>query len=136
MINAVTLLPGADNIKSVYTRLMKGKRADFVCLSTGYNQVLGSWYDKEFEPRMLSGLTTREVVADTKNNRDYATKKGSKNQTRFITGAAESDLILGDDFAAIVSFNPDKPYAVVIEDETIVTSARTWFEAIWQSAAR
>lgn len=138
MLNAVTLLPGADNIKSVYERVLKGGKADFVCLSTGYAQVIGDWYDKQFEPKLFGGkVVTREIVADTAGNRSYGAKKdGVKNQARYLLGAAESDLILGDRFAAIVSFNPGNPYAVMIEDPAIVTSARTWFEAMWVSAAR
>lgn len=138
MINAVTLLPGAENIKSVYERIMKSKKADFICLSTGYEQVLGEWYDTEFEPKLLrSSVLTREIVADTEGNRKYgADKDGVKNQTRYLVGSAESDLVIGDDYAAIISFNPSNPYAVVIEDEAIVASTRLWFETMWLAAAR
>ncbi|MFH1244531.1 MAG: hypothetical protein V1487_03100 [bacterium] len=134
----IQLLPGADNIKSVYQRVLKSKTADFICLSTGYEAVIGEWYEAEFEPQLFeSKVQTREVVADTTGNRSYGAKKdGVKNQARYLKDVAESDLILGDDFVAIVSFNPASPYAVVIEDPTIITSAKVWFEAIWASAAR
>lgn len=137
MINAVTLLPGAENIKSVYERILKSKRADFVCLSTGYQAVIGDWYDNEFEPRLFRAVATREIVADTAGNRSYGAKKdGNKNQVRYLSESAESDLVLGDTFAAIISFNPGNAYAVVIEDEAIVNSARVWFETMWVAAAR
>lgn len=137
MINAVTLLPGAENIKSVYERILKSQKADFVCLSTGYEAVIGEWYDGEFEPRLLRKVVTREIVADTKGNRSYGSKKdGVKNRVRYLTDSAESDLVLGDTFAAIISFNPGNAYAVVIEDEAIVNSARVWFETMWTAAAR
>lgn len=134
----IMVLPGVDNIKSVYQRVLKSQIADFICLSTGYEAVIGAWYDAEFEPQLLgSQIKTREVVADTAGNRSYGAKKdGAKNQARYLSDSAESDLILGDDFVAIVSFNPANPYAVVIEDPAIVASAKAWFEAIWTSAAR
>ncbi len=134
----IQLLPGADNIKSVYQRVLKSKTADFICLSTGYEAVIGEWYDQEFEPKLFgSDIKTREVVADTAGNRSYGAKKdGVKNQARYLKDAAESDLVLGDGFMAIVSFNPANPYAIVIEDPAIVSSAKVWFEAIWASAAR
>ena len=134
----VIVLPGADSIKSIYLRVLKSKAADFVCLSTGYEAVVGEWYDQEFEPQLFgSQIKTREVVADTAGNRAYGAKKdGVKNQARYLTSSAESDLILGDDFMAIISFNPARPYTVVIEDPAIVNSARAWFDAIWSSAAR
>lgn len=130
-------MPGAVSIQAVYERVLKGKSADFVCLSTGYEAVIGEWYDK-FEPRLFaSSVKTREVVADTAANRAYGAKKdGVKNQVRYLSDSAESDLVLGDDFMAIISFNPENPYAVVIEDPAIVSSAKVWFEAIWTSAAR
>ena len=138
MYNTVSLLPGAEGIKSVYERIVKGKRGDFVCLSTGYDQVLGDWYDDEFEPKLFGGkIATREVVANTEGNRAYGQKKdGVKNQVRYLSDAAESDLVLGDDFAAVVSYNPENPYAIVIEDPAIVRSAKVWFDVMWASAAR
>lgn len=138
MNNAISVMPGAKSIQSVYERVLKGKGADFVCLSTGYEAVIGEWYDQEFEPKLFGGkVQTREVVADTSGNRAYGAKKdGVKNQARYLSDAAESDLVLGDDFMAIISFNPANPYAVVIEDPAIVSSAKVWFEAIWTSAAR
>lgn len=134
----IAVLPGAESIKSVYLRILQSNAADFICLSTGYEAVIGEWYDKVFEPKLFaSPVKTREVVADTAGNRVYGKKKdGVKNQARYLSDAAESDLILGDGFMAIVSFNPSNPYAVVIEDPTIVQSARVWFDAIWASAAR
>lgn len=131
-------MPGVVSIQSVYERLLGGKCANFVCLSTGYQAVIGEWYDQVFEGKLFaSEVKTREVVADTESNRNYGKKKdGIKNQARYLSDSAESDLILGDDFMAIISFNPSNPYAVVIGDPAIVTSARTWFEAIWVSAAR
>jgi hypothetical protein len=138
MNNAISVMPGAVSIQAVYERLLKGGRADFICLSTGYEAVIGDWYDKTFAPQLFaSQVKTREVVAETKENRKYGkAKDGVKNQVRYMADSAESDLILGDDFMAIVSFNPEGPYVVVIEDKAIVTSARVWFEAIWASSAR
>ena len=134
----IMVLPGSKSIQSVYERILKGKKADYVCLSTGYEAVIGEWYDKVFEPKLFAvQVITREVVADTTGNRAYGAKKdGAKNQARYLSAAAESDLVLGDDFMAIISFNPANPYAVVIEDPAIVSSGKVWFEAIWASAAR
>ncbi len=138
MNNKIAVLPGTSSIQSVYERILAGTKADFVCLSTGYEAVIGNWYDKDFEPKLLdSQVKTREVVADTTGNRVYGKKKdGVKNQARYLSDSAESDLMIGDDFMAIISFNPANPYAVVIEDPSIVSSGKVWFEAIWASAAR
>lgn len=138
MQNAISIMPGASSLKVVYERLLNNTKADFICLSTGYETILGDWYDKVFAPQLFSSqVKTREVVAETKDNRTYGqTKNGAKNQVRFLSDSVESDLVLGDDFLAILSFNPSNPYAVMVEDPAIVTSARVWFEAVWASAAR
>ncbi len=138
MNNAISVMPGSVAIQSVYERVLKGKTADFICLSTGYETVIGEWYDNVFEGKLFaSQVKTREVVADTTGNRAYGKKKDEvNNQARYLLDSAESDLILGDDFMAIISFNPSNPYAVVIEDPAIVSSTKVWFEAIWASAAR
>ena len=138
MNNTISVMPGSASIQAVYDRLLKGGKADFVCLSTSYAAVIGDWYDQVFAPKLFaSQVKTREVVAESQENRAYGkAKDGVKNQVRFMVDSAESDLILGDDFMAIVSFNPGNPYAVVIEDPAIVASSRVWFEAIWASAAR
>lgn len=137
MNNAISVLPGATSIQGVYERLLKGSKADFVCLSTGYEAVIGDWYDNIFAPAMFkAAIMTREVIADTTGNRAYGAKKAPKNQVRYLSEAAESDLVLGEGFMAIISFNPGNPYAVVIKDPAIVASARVWFDAIWASAAR
>lgn len=134
----IMVLPGSKSIQSIYSRILNSKQADFICLSTGYEAVIGDWYDQVFEPKLFAGTAkTREVVADNAGNRAYGAKNdGVKNQARYLSSAAESDLILADDFMAIVSFNPESPYAVVIEDQVIITSTRVWFDAIWAAAAR
>ena len=138
MNNAISVMPGAVSIHAVYERLLKGTKADFICFSTGYEAVIGDWYDETFAPKLFATqINTREVVADNAGNRTYGKQKdGVKNQVRFMVDSAESDLILGDDFVAIISFNPANPYAVIIEDPIIVASARVWFNAIWASSAR
>lgn len=137
-LNAVTLIPHAEGIKSVYTRLLSAKQADFVCLSTGYAQVLGAWYDDEFAPKLFaSKVVTREIVAETAENRAYGqTKDQVKNLVRYSTKSAETDLIMCESFVAMVCYNPSNPFAVVMEDGQVTKSAQAWFEMMWEGAAR
>ena len=63
MLNqGIQLLPGAANIKSVYQRVLKCTTTDFICLSTGYEAVIGEWYDQEFEPQLF-GRQSRQIEA-------------------------------------------------------------------------
>jgi hypothetical protein len=135
MTNTITVKTGVGEIKALYESLLKGNHADFACLATDYEKVLGDWYDQEFAPK-LTKLNTREVISDTHENRQSASNKSSHNQTRFLSESAESDLVVGEDFVAIVSFNKDNPSVVLIEDESIVQSAKVWFNTIWLAASR
>ena len=66
MNNAISVLPGVKSIQSVYGRLLSGAKADFVCLSSGYQAVIGDWYDDEYSPKLFaSSVATREVVAES-----------------------------------------------------------------------
>lgn len=134
----IQLLSGVDNIKSIYKRLLHSNNVNFICLSSNYESVLGAWYDDTFAPELFaSPVKTREIVLDMTDNRVYGSQKdGVKNQVRYLQGHTETDLIISDNFVAIVSFNPLNPYVLVLDDLEIVSSAQTWFKAIWDGAAR
>lgn len=132
----VQLLPGAEGIKQVYERVLSESKADFICPSQGYTQVLSGWYDENFSPRLFgSNVTTRELLLDAPDNREYAKRKDAKkNAVRFITEASESDMIVTPGFAALVSYNPEASGAILIEDPELVTALRHVFELGWSGA--
>jgi len=139
MTNAITVKQGVGEIKSLYESLLNNKKADFVCLATDYEAVLGDWYDQEFAPKLFaSSIATREIVAETTENRSYGKKKdGVKNSVRFMSyRGGQADIILSDTFAAIVSFNKNNPYVVMIEDQELIESFRAQFSLLWDGAAR
>jgi len=131
---------GAEAIKDVYNQTLESPALDIVCLSENYAQVVGSFFDREYAPRLFdSQIKTREILPDNEANRADAKKKdGVKNAVRFIktTGTSESDYMLYGETAVLISYNPESPFAVVITDKDIVANLRSQFEALWGSLGR
>lgn len=132
----VRILPGAAGIKQAYEESLTAGNLDIVCLSTNYFTVIGDYFDKSYAPRLYGKINTREILPDTAGNRADAKKKSASNQVRFFKNEpSESDYLLYDDKAILVSFNPDQPYALIIEDAELVANLRSQFEALWNKLA-
>lgn len=135
-MNNVTILEGAEGIKKAYELTLTAKRLDIVCLSSAYASVVGTYFDRDYSPRLFgSTIKTREILPDTDaNRRDAARKDGVKNQIRFIDklGVSESDYMLFKDTAILVSYAVGNPFAVVIRNRDIVANLASQFEALWR----
>jgi len=131
------VLFGAEAIKSIYNDSLQAKTLDIVCLSENYAKVIGSFFDKEYAPKLYnSKIVTREILPDNEANRTHAQKKdGTKNAVRYlkINSPSESDYMLSKDIAILISYNPDSPFAVIVTDKDIVSNLKNQFEALWQS---
>jgi hypothetical protein len=126
-----------DKIKEVYERVLGEEKADFICLSQKYDQVLGDWYDANFAPRLMGGkIRTRELLPNTQSNRDYAkTKAATKNLVRYLEGElSETDVIIAPNWAALVSLEPSNPLVIMIGEAEIVKGLHNQFEREWQAA--
>lgn len=131
----VQVIYGVEGIKGVYEACLQAKEADFMCTSTNYSQVIGKWYDEEFAPRLFaSSLKTREILEDSKGNREYAESKPAKNQVRFVDSrfVSEADVVCWDDKAALVSYDPRQPMVVLIEDGEVARALQNMFGALWE----
>ena len=126
---------GADAIKSIYNQTLASSSLDIVCLSSNYAKVIGSFFDKEFAPKLFnSKIATREILTDNPENRaDSVKKDGKKNQVKFLKtiSPSESDYMLYDNTAVFISYNPASPFAVVVTDKDIVANLRNQFEQLW-----
>ncbi len=131
----ITTLPGAEGIKQAYEESLTAEKLDIVCLSENYVSVVGDFFDKEYAPKLYGQVSTREILPDTTGNRSDAGKKDQKmNQVRFIKAhPSESDYILYDNKAVLISYDRDQPGAVVIEDKDLVSNLKSQFEALWKT---
>lgn len=132
----VNVLVGVSAIKSVYEQTLQAKAVDFVCLSVGYDRVLGGWFDGEYSASLkASGVKTREILPDSPANRADATGKNpAVNAVRFLSvkNSSESDLVIFDNQAALVSFAPENPFALVVSEPEMVASLKNLFTGLWE----
>lgn len=135
VVDGVEILFGKEGIKQAYKRSLVSDKLDIVCLSESYSLVIGKYFDKEYSPKLFnSQIKTREILPDKKENRHDAVKKdGRKNQVKFIQigQKSESDFILSDSQLVLISYNPDNPYALVVNDKELVANFQNQFENLW-----
>lgn len=133
-LSNIDILVGADGIKAAYERTLESKKLDIVCLSTNYEQVIGSFFERDYSPWLYEkGRVTREILPDTTGNRADARQKTSGHEVKFLKTQkpSESDMIVSDDSVTLISFDPASPCAIVIRDREIVESLKMQFEALW-----
>lgn len=130
----VQILFGAASIKNIYEESLKNDSLDIICLATNYKAIIGDFFDKEYAPRLYGKVKTREIITDSKDNREDAkTKDQSLNAVKFLAGESQTDMLLSDDKAVLISYNETSPLAVVISDPELVKSFKLQFEALWGS---
>lgn len=136
MTNQIRVLSGAQGIKQAYGLVLSSKKADIICLSQQYEQVLGDFFDREFAPKVYGRVKTREILPDSADNRDYAKNKDAAiNQVRFTSmKPTETDVIVTEKAVILISFNPDSAKAVVIEEPELTVFFKEVFEALYFSA--
>ncbi len=132
MTQLITLLPGVAGIKAGYEAMLGETALDIVCLAKHYSLVMGDYFDREYAPKLYQ-LATREILPDTKENRQYAQAKSGKNQVHFLSGQSESDLVVGEKQVLLASFNPKSPSAILVTDPELVAHFRLVFARLWQS---
>lgn len=132
----IQVLFGASDIKAIYEKALNEKRVDFICLASNYNAVLGNWFENYYAEKLYETVKTREILPDTAENRTYAEKKNLKvNQVRFTKRErSETDVICGADWVAFVSYSPNNPLAVIIEEEELVKAIKAQFNEEWDIA--
>jgi hypothetical protein len=134
---SIEIYQGAEGIIRVYNDSLLAGEIDIICLSTRYAQVIGNFFDKEYSLKLFSGkIKTREILPDSLENRNDALKKDCrKNQVRFIKTHrdSESDMMIFGSKVALISYNPNGPFTLVVSDKEIVTGLRNQFDSIWQS---
>lgn len=131
----IQVLKGVRGIKQAYEMSLEAKAIDIICLSEKYMDVIGDWFDRDFQPRLAkSGIVTREILPGIAGNKGTGDSKG-KNQVRFLPAGSvnESDMLNFEDTAILVSYDQGDPNAVVIKDQTIVGGFKVNFEAMWNS---
>lgn len=137
-MNQVRVLAGASGIKQAYELVLQAKKADIVCLSQNYEEVIGDYFDKTFAPSLYGKVQTREILPDNSGNREYAkTKDASLNQVKFTSRLrTETDFIVTEEAVILISYKPENAMATVIEETEMVKFMGKMFEEMWEKASK
>jgi hypothetical protein len=135
MTNASIQL-GSKAIKAVYERALHSKHVDSVCLSSNYESVLGDWFDTTYASKLYDGSRkVREILPDNEENRGAQAPKPDACEARFVNGQrSETDLVVTEDWVALISYNSESAGVVVFEDREAVVLFHRLFDASWQAA--
>lgn len=133
-MNNMQFLFGSDGIKQAYEMSLNTTKLDIQCLSSNYEDIIGSYFDDEYSAKLYSGkIHTREILVDNVGNRKYGEGKDEGvNKVRFVNDKCETDVMIGDDFVVFVSFNLENPYAILNSDIEMVKAIKGMFEARWR----
>lgn len=132
-MNNVRVLTGSSGIKDGYEEMMILDKLDVVFLSENYADVIGDFFDTVVYPS-LKRKAVREVVPYSSKNKDYQKKMSQENYPIGLLKdykASESDLLIGEAKACVISFNSASPFALIIEDSELISLLKTLFLAVW-----
>lgn len=131
MTHSIRILEGKEGIIAGYKAMLSEDSLDIICLSSSYAEVVGDFFDREYAPELYTRCT-REILPDTKENRDYRRTKEAKNQVRFLKAKSETDVVIGRGQMLLVSFDKSSPFAILTTDLELIAQLRMQFEALWR----
>lgn len=131
--NQIQFLPGAEGIKTAYNLALQSDQLDIVCLSDNYQQIIGDFFEKQVAPKIYQPDTrVREILPQSDEDKISDSTNRSAKFIKSI-GQNQSDYLLTNDQAVLISFDPKKPYALVVSDPTLVSNLKSQFQALWKS---
>jgi hypothetical protein len=137
MDKSVQVLAGANGIKKAYGMTLAAKKIDIICLSENYSEVIGEYFDKVYQPKLAGSLIkTREILPSLPGNTGSGEKNGG-HDVRFVSGKSvnESDLLLTEREAILISFDPVQPGAVIVRNEAVRRGLELVFNELWAKLA-
>jgi len=127
---------GAQAVKAIYEQTLQSTAVDFICLSTNYEAVVGDWFDTDYSPKLYDGkCVTREILPESESNRAYAATKPATSAVKYLVGdVSQTDVVITPTWAALISFNPDRPEVIVFDDPEVAHSFQIMFNLCWKQA--
>jgi hypothetical protein len=135
----VTVLARADGIKTAYRKLLEYKSLDIICLSQQYDAVLGGFFTGEYAPILYGpGIKTREILPNTPENQSAIQKYDTQHQVKVMTleKGSESDLVITSECAALISFDRKNSFAILIQDQNLISNFQAQFNLLWEKLSK
>lgn len=133
----VEFLEGADGIMQAYDRTFDAKEIWIQCLAESYTDVVSEkFFDEYFEKfYKKTSIKSKEILK--LEDEEYINLYGSAKNLQLrvpIKESTETDFWVYDNKVTFVSFNKERPYAFIIEDESIAKAAKNLFDLAWRQA--
>lgn len=134
----VEYLEGAEGIMQAYDRSLEAKELWVQCLTEEYTKIVPEKYMNEYFDKLFKKSNTKTKEILKLEDEAYVSEYGSEKNLQLrvpVKQKTETDFWVYDSKVTFVSFNPDKPYALIIEDEGIAQAMKHMFDLAWKQAA-
>ncbi|MCA9385690.1 hypothetical protein KC717_03505 [Candidatus Dojkabacteria bacterium] len=134
----IELLEGSEGIKQAYDRTFEAEEIWIQCLTEEYGTVVSDKFFEEYFKKFFEESTIRSKEILKLEDEEYVSKyQSSKNlQLRVpVEQKTETDFWVYDNKVTFVSFNSNRPYALVIEDPDIARCVKNMFDLAWKRAS-
>lgn len=134
----VEFLEGVEGIKQAYERTFEAEEIWFQCLTEDYEQVTSSSFFEDYIERFFkrSDIRSKEILRLEEEY--YFSEYKSDNNLQFrvpVKNKTETDFWVYDGKVTFVSFNKDRPYALIIEDVDIASCVKNMYDLAWKKAS-
>jgi sugar-specific transcriptional regulator TrmB len=137
----INYFEGKEGIQSVYRQTEHVKEAYYIsnaeAISKYMPEEIEHWLDY-FQHRIPATTKCRQILSDTKFDRDFAKKAQGKNvQFKFLPKGhtLDMDISLFDNKVALTSLK-DHLFIVEIESKALYNSMKTIFDLLWQQGVK
>lgn len=134
----VEYLEGADGIMQAYDRSLEAKELWVQCLTEEYTKIVPEKFMNEYFDKLFkkSNTKTKEILKleDEAYISEYSSDKNLQLRVP-VKQKTETDFWVYDNKVTFVSFNQDKQYALIVEDEGIAQAMKHMFDLAWKQAA-
>lgn len=135
----VEYLEGEEGIKQAYERTFEAEEIWIQCLTETTENVVSEDYFEDYFKRFFeeSNIKSKEILK--LDDEDYVSKYSSEKNLQLrvdIKEKTDTDFWVYDNKVTFVSFNKERPYAFVIEDEDIARSMKIMYDLAWKRASK
>lgn len=135
----IEFLEGSEGIKQAYNMTFDAKEIWIQCLAENYEEVVkGKFFEEYFDKFFKkSNIRSKEILKleDEDYVSSYRSDKNLQLRVPAVSGS-ETDVMVYENKVIFVSFNKERPYALVITDKDIAASIKNIYQLAWKEAKR
>lgn len=134
----VEYLEGAEGIMQAYERTFEAEEMWIQCLTDEYTKIVPEKFMNDYFNRFFKQSKIRSKEILKMEDEEYISEYGSDKNLQLrvpVYKNTETDFWVYDNKVTFVSFNTDKPYALIVEDEGIANAMKNLYDLAWRKAS-